>query len=67
MFVIFTGGRPDYLRAAQHFVKMFRSGKMGQVTLDDVSSLKSDDLHISIRRNGSSISDSIASKMKRSP
>ena len=34
--LIVEGGRPDYLRAAQHFLKLFRSGKMGQVLLDDV-------------------------------
>ena len=67
MFVVFTGGRPDYLRAAQHFVKTFRSGKMGQVTLDDVSSPNSDDLHNSIRRDSSSMSDSLASKLKKFP
>lgn len=30
------GGKPDYLRAAQHFLRKFRAGELGRITLDRV-------------------------------
>jgi len=34
-----TGGRIDYLRAAEHFIVKYRAGKLGRMTLDSITDI----------------------------
>ena len=34
-----VGGRIDYMRAAEHLIVKYRTGKLGRMTLDNISDL----------------------------
>ena len=39
-----VGGKLDYMRAAEHFIVKYRAGKLGRMTLDNISDLNCDHL-----------------------